>query len=79
MLFYIFFNSPKAKDSHPADILSTARIVNVQIDAHDLVLCSMALFQLWPSESPSNSKKFNISDCGPGGMYFGQGGMKTLH
>ena len=24
-----------------------------------------------------NSEKFNV--CGPGGMYFNQGGMKTLH
>ena len=23
------------------------------------------------------SEKFNV--CGPGGMYFGQGGLKTLH
>ena len=60
---------------HPAVILSTARIVNVQIDAYDLVLRSAALFKLRPLESPS--EKFNV--CGPGGMYFGQGGMKTLH
>ena len=50
-------------------------IVNVHIDANDLVLCSAALFQLRSSESPS--KKFNV--CGPGRMYFGQGGMKALH
>ena len=60
---------------HPAVILATARIVNVQIDAYDLVLRSAALFQLRPPESPS--EKFNV--CGPGGMYFGQGGLKTLH
>jgi len=33
---------------HPAVILSTARIVNVQIDAYDLVLRSAALFKLRP-------------------------------
>ena len=38
---------------HPAVILSTARIVNVQIDAYDLVLRFAALFQLRPLESPS--------------------------
>ena len=63
------------QEQFPAVILSTARIVNVQIDAYDLVLRSAALFQLRPLESPS--EKFNV--CGPGGMYFGQGGMKTLH
>ena len=40
---------------HPAVILSTARIVNVQIDAYDLVLRFAALFQLRPLESPSKS------------------------
>jgi len=36
------------QDIHPAVILSTARIVNVQIDAYDLVLRSAALFKLRP-------------------------------
>ena len=65
----------KFPNKTPSLILSTARIVNVQIDAYDLVLRSAALFKLRPLESPS--EKFNV--CGPGGMYFGQGGMKTLH
>ena len=72
---FISLNKVQGKSDHPAVILSTARIVNVQIDANDLVLSSAVLFKLRPLESPS--EKFNI--CGPGVTYFGQGVMKTLH
>ena len=46
---------------HPAVILSTARIVNVQIEAYDLVLRSAALFQLLQSRSNVEMSPLEVS------------------
>ena len=48
---------------HPAVILSTARIVNVQIDAYDLVLRSAALFKLRWSPLPKSFSSVALAEC----------------